>query len=118
MNDGDWLIAKSGAIAPPSGRLLAAAYLVRVVRGSSTRDLAVEFANSSAVVSVGYAEEVARRFLRDAEPPQRLLVDISGSVSVVVGPRQSKDAEPDAVPGQIHAEPGRARTRRRGASAL
>jgi hypothetical protein len=70
------------------------------------------------VVSVGYAEEVARRFLRDAEPPQRLLVDVSGSVSVVVGPRESAGEEPDLVPARIHAEPRRARTRRRGASAI
>jgi hypothetical protein len=118
MSNEDWLIAKSGAIAPPSGRLLAAGYLVRVVRGSSTRDVAVEFANSSAVVSVGYAEEVARRFLRDAEPPRQLLVEVSGSVSVVVGPREPTGDEPDPVHQRIHAEPRRARTRRRGASAL
>jgi hypothetical protein len=118
VSNEDWLIAKSGAIAPPSGRLLAAGYLVRVVRGSSTRDVAVEFANSSAVVSVGYAEEVARRFLRDAEPPQQVLVEDSGSVSVVVGPREHTGEVPNAVLGQMHVEPRRARTRRRGGSAF
>src|SRR5215510_13394813 len=32
-----WLIAKSGAIAPPTGSVYGAAYLVRVTRGSARR---------------------------------------------------------------------------------
>jgi hypothetical protein len=105
-----WLISRSGAIAPPSGSLLDAAYLVRLTRGSSTRNVIVEFADSSAVVSNGYAEEVARRFLDHDEPPQHLRVEVSGSVNVLAGPRQQSDEAPD----QIEVEPRRARTHRRG----
>jgi hypothetical protein len=107
-----WLISRSGAIAPPSGSLLDAAYLVRLTRGSSTRDVIVEFADSSAVVSNGYAEEVARRFLGHDEPPRHLRVDVSGSVNVLAGPRQPTDDTPD----QIEFEPRRARNHRRGTS--
>jgi hypothetical protein len=86
-----WLIAKSGAIAPPTGSVYGAAYLVRVMRGSSRREVIVEFADSSAVVSNGYAEEVTRRFLRDDEPPQHLVVKAAGIVRVELGPREIVD---------------------------
>jgi hypothetical protein len=86
-----WLIAKSGAIAPPAGSVYGAAYLVRVMRGSSRRGVIVEFANSLTVVSTGYAEEVTRRFLRDDEPPQHLVVEAAGTVRVERGPRETID---------------------------
>jgi len=111
-----WLISRSGAIAPPSGSLLNAAYLVRLTCGSWSRDVIVEFADSSLVVSNGYAEEVARRFLRDVEPPQHLRVDVSGSVSVLVGPRESTVEATGRASDEIEDGPSRARTHRRGAS--
>jgi hypothetical protein len=86
-----WLIAKSAAIAPPTGSVYGAAYLVRLMRGSSRREVIVEFADSSAVVSNGYAEEVTRRFLRDDEPPQHLVVEAAGAVRVELGPRKTID---------------------------
>jgi hypothetical protein len=110
-----WLIAKSGAIAPPTGSPHGAAYLVRVVRGSSRREVIVEFADSSAVVSNGYAEEVTRRYLRDDEPPQHVVVEATGTVRVERGPRETVDGDG----GESRASPSvqrsqRARTHRRG----
>jgi hypothetical protein len=52
-----WLIAKSGAIAPPAGSVYGTAYLVRVMRGSSRREVIVEFADPPAVASNGYAAD-------------------------------------------------------------
>ena len=114
-----WLIAKSGAIAPPTGSVCGAAYLVRVMRGTSRREVIVEFADSSAVVSNGYAEEVTRRFLRDDEPPQHLVVEAAGTVRVELGPRETiDDARRDPRASPSAQGPQRARSHRRGASAV
>jgi hypothetical protein len=78
-----WEIVKSGAISPPSGGEFDAAYFVRVVFGSSTREVVVEFAAPSAVASFAYAEEVTRPFLLDDEPPSHLVVEFGGKVSIV-----------------------------------
>jgi hypothetical protein len=110
-----WLIAKSGAIAPPRGSVCGAAYLVRVMRGSSRREVIVEFADSSAVVSTGYAEEVTRRFLRDDEPPQHLVVEAAGTVRVELGPRESIDDDESGSSASPSAQaPQRARSHHRG----
>lgn len=91
-----WLIERSGAIPPPAGSIHGSAYLVRVTRGTSKRGVIVEFADSSAVVSNGYAEEVTRRFLRDDEPPQHLVVEMSGAVRIQSGPREAAgEQEPE-----------------------
>jgi hypothetical protein len=109
-----WLIAKSGAIAPPAGSVYEAAYLVRVMRGSSRREVIVEFADSSAVASNGYAEEVTRRFLRDDEPPQHLVVEAAGTVRVERGSRVPIDnVEGDSRASSSAQSPQRARSRRR-----
>src|SRR5206468_8206660 len=86
-----WQIAKSGAIAPPAGSVYGTAYLVRVMRGASKREVIVEFADASAVASAGYAEEVTRRFLRDDEPPQHLVVETAGTVRNQQGPDHPVD---------------------------
>ena len=84
-----WLIEKSYAIDPPSGPDFDSAYLVRLtgdlvrLTGQSvTREVVVEFAAPSAVAWIGYAEEVTRPYLRDAEPPQHLVVQVGGHVHV------------------------------------
>jgi hypothetical protein len=108
-----WLIAKSGAISPPTGSVCGAAYRVRVTRGSARREVIVEFADSSAVVSAGYAEEVARQFLRDDEPPQHVIVEAPGTVRVELGPREGVD-EDEGGPHVASSPQGRrARSRRR-----
>ena len=95
--------------------MLGSAYLVRLTRGSTTRSVVVEFADSSAVVSTGYAEEVARRFLRDEEPPQRVVVEASGGVDIVVGPCQPTNGEATASLTRVaERAPQRARQHRRG----
>jgi hypothetical protein len=76
-----WQIVKSGAISPPSGGAFDAAYFVRLVSDSSTREVVVEFAAPSAVASFAYAEEVTRPFLRQNEPPLHLVVESGGAVS-------------------------------------
>jgi hypothetical protein len=113
-----WLISRSAAIAPVSARVFDAAYLVRVMQGSSTREIVVEFEDSCAVVSTGYAEEVARRFLQDAEPPQHLQVDRSGVVTVLIGPREPEKPSPGFHASETGFEPGRARSHRRGTASL
>ena len=114
-----WRIAKSGAIEPPRGSVYGAAYLVRVMRGSSRREVIVEFVDSSAVTSNGYAEEVTRRFLRDDEPPQHLVVEAAGTVRVHRGPRKTTDDDEGAPRASPSAQdPQRARNHRRGTSAL
>jgi hypothetical protein len=87
----DWLISRSGAISPPTGSTSHSVYLVRVERGTSKRAVVVEFADSSAVVSNGYAEEVTRRYLSDDEPPQHLVVELSGDVRIELGPLEPVD---------------------------
>lgn len=77
-----WQIVKSGAISPPSGGAFDAAYFVRLVSGASTREVVVEFAAPSAVASWAYAEEVTRPFLRQDDPPDHLVVEPGGAVSV------------------------------------
>lgn len=103
----DWVIAKSGAIAPISEPSFDAAYRVKLTRGESTREVVVEFAAPSTLTSVGYAEEVTRRFLADGEPPQHLLVDRRGSVRVLHGPLES--APQNEPPDRTVRAPGRAR---------
>ena len=105
-----WVIVKSGAIAPISEPTFDAAYRVRMTRGSSTREVVVEFAAPSTLTSIGYAEEVARRFLTDREPPQHLLVDRQGVVKVLHGPLPATPEDEDG-PGWSGREPQRARRR-------
>ena len=107
-----WLIVKSAAIAPLSGPAWDAAYRVKVARGSSTREVVVEFAAPSSLTSVGYAEEVTRRFLPDREPPQHLLVEIGGTVRVLHGPAEATLEDEDS-PDRWSREPQRARPHRR-----
>src|SRR5262249_54748864 len=117
--EASWLIAKSGAIAPPTGSVCGAAYLVRVTRGSSRREVIVEFADSLAVASTNYAEEVMRRFLRDHEPPQHLVVETAGTVRVELGPRETiadDDGDSRASPSERGLQ--RARSHRRGTSSV
>jgi hypothetical protein len=111
-----WLISRSGAIPPISMGVLDAAYLVTLMQGTSKREIVVEFEDSCTVVSTGYAEEVVRRFVRDAEPPQHLRVDRAGSVSVLVGPRYALQPHAGDRPVEAALEQRRARSRRPGRS--
>lgn len=80
----DWCISKSFAIEPPTGAEYDAAYLVRLTgEAGSTHDMVVEFAAPSAVASVGYAEEIARRFRQKGEPPLHVVVDAQRAVRIV-----------------------------------
>jgi len=79
----DWRITRSWAVEPPSGDGFDAAYIVTMMRADETRhELVVEFAAPSVLASVGYAEEIARRFQREAEPPERVVVDVDRNVQV------------------------------------
>jgi hypothetical protein len=112
--DAAWIIEKSGAIAPPTGSTYGTAYLVRVTRRSSRREVIVEFADSSAVASTGYAEEVTRRFLRDDEPPRHLVVEAAGTVRIERGPGEPvDDDEGDSRTSPAAPSTLRARSRRR-----
>jgi hypothetical protein len=111
-----WLVDRVVAVAPSSEVDFDAAYLLKVSYGSTTRDVLVEFAAPSAVASGGYAEEVTRAFLRDEEPPQRIVVERDGTVRVSTGPRlrEPGEASPRAAGGSHARAPQRARNRRRG----
>jgi len=107
-----WVIVKSAAIAPLSVPSFDAAYQVRVTRGSSTREVVVEFEAPSCLTSVGWAEEVTRQFLPDQEPPQHLLVDRRGTVRVLHGPLvPTPDGEHEDAARWSEREPRRARGR-------
>src|SRR5262245_41819494 len=80
----EWSITKSWAIEPPSGAGYDAAYMVRIEdETGTTRELVVEFAAPSALASVGYAEEIARRFRHGADPPRHVIVDLERTMRVV-----------------------------------
>jgi hypothetical protein len=80
----DWSISRSWAIEPPTGAGYDAAYIVRLADGAgSTHDLVVEFVAPSVLTSVGYAEEIARRFRDDSEPPRHVVVDVQRDLRVV-----------------------------------
>jgi hypothetical protein len=74
-----------------------AAYTVRLTDTASgaTHDLVVEYAAPSVLASVGYAEEIARRFLRQSDPPSHFIVDLERSVRVM----GNRPGEPGAVAG-------------------
>lgn len=80
----DWSISKSWAIEPPTGADYDAAYIVRLTGGTgSTHDMVVEFAAPSAVASVGYAEEIARRFRQKGDLPLHVVVDTQRAVRII-----------------------------------
>jgi hypothetical protein len=80
----DWSISKSWAIEPPTGTGYDAAYIVRLNREPGlSHDLIVEFAAPSVLASIGYAEEIARRFLHESELPSHVIVDVQRAVRVV-----------------------------------
>lgn len=83
-SDDGWSISKTWAIAPPTGAGYDAAYIVRLANeDGSMHDLVVEFAAPSVLPSVGYAEEIARNFLRTTDPPAHVVVDVERVVRVV-----------------------------------
>lgn len=104
-----WLIDRSRAISPPSGGKYDAAYLVKLSRGPALREVVVEFAAPSAVASGGYAEEVARRFQRDSELPQHVVLECDGSVRVLKGARAPRPEDDLLTVG----EPAPLRSQRR-----
>jgi len=79
-----WSITKSWPVEPPTGAGYDSAYIVRLSDAAGvTRDLVVEFAAPSTLTSVGYAEEIARRFRDQADPPAHVVVDTSRDVRIV-----------------------------------
>jgi hypothetical protein len=82
----NWEIQRVVAIAPSNGSDCDAAYLLKLAYGEEQAEVVVEFAAPSAVASGGYAQEVVGKFLADDEPPQRLVVERDGSVTIAKGP--------------------------------
>jgi len=74
----NWEIKTSVAVSPTDASECDAAYLVKVAYGEEQAEVIVEFATPAAVASVGYAEEVTRKFLGDDEPPRRIVVERDG----------------------------------------
>jgi hypothetical protein len=84
MRQSGWSITRSWPIEPPTGNGYDAAYIVRLTDAAgSTHDLVVEFAAPSSLTSVGYAEEIARRFRAGTELPAHVVVDTQRVVRVV-----------------------------------
>jgi len=83
--DPRWLVDRSTAIAPVSDGECDAAYVVKLSCGTALREVVVEFAAPSAVVSRSYAEEVARRFQQDHDLPRHVVLEQDGTVRVVAG---------------------------------
>ena len=87
LEDGaGWQIVKSAAIPPSTGSEFDNAYLVKLVSGSATHDVVVEFASPSASASSASAEEATQAFLNDEQPPQHLAVETGGTVKVLAEP--------------------------------
>ena len=82
----NWEIQRVVAVSPTNANDCDAAYLLKVAYGEEQAEVVVEFAAPSAVASGGYAQEVVGKFLTHDEPPQRLVVERDGSVTVVTGP--------------------------------
>ena len=81
---GGWSISKSWPVEPPTGPGYDAASIVRLTdEAGLTHDLVVEFAAPSVLTSVGYAEEIARRFWRRTQLPAHVIVDTQRDVQVV-----------------------------------
>ena len=89
MPDPRWLVDRSTAIAPVSGSECDAAYVVKLSCGSTLREVVVEFAAPSTVVSRSYAEEVARRFQQDDDLPRHIVLEQDGTVRIVTGVEDS-----------------------------
>jgi hypothetical protein len=109
-----WLIGQVSAVSPTLGSAFDAAYRVKLSCGTTTRELVVEFAAPSAVASSGYAEEIARRFLSDEVPPQHVVVEIGGGLSVRTGPLSLASDETTSSTLPEPRELRRARSHRRG----
>ena len=78
-----WSILRSWPIQPPTGQDYDAAYIVRLSDGcGTTKDMVVEFEAPSAVASVGYAEEISRRFRDLPDVPEQVIVDVERTVRV------------------------------------
>lgn len=92
MSVADWTIARTWAIEPPTGAAYDAAYTVRLSDGTEiTHDLVVEFEAPSAVASVGYADEIARRFRGGNVLPLHVIVDVQGVPRIVAEPAEDSD---------------------------
>jgi hypothetical protein len=82
----NWTVQRVSAVLPTAGGGCDAAYLLRVSYGDEHAEILVEFEAPSSVASGGYAEEVVAPYLKDDEPPQRLVIARDGSVRVAAGP--------------------------------
>jgi hypothetical protein len=105
----NWTIQRVVAVSPTDGSGCDAAYLLKISYGDEQAEVIVEFAAPSSVASGGYAQEVVGPFLREDEPPQRLVVERDGSVRVAAGPLSA-----DRVPRRQTAPREPQRGRRRG----
>ncbi|HEY0414927.1 MAG TPA: hypothetical protein VGC78_00960 [Gaiellaceae bacterium] len=104
----NWRIERSVAISPADGSDADAAYRVTVGYGEERAEVIVEFTAPSAVASVGYAEEIVRKYLKDDEPPQQVVVAPDGSVRIETEPLDTL-----RTPRSEHATPDQKRGRRR-----
>ena len=102
----NWEIKRVVAVSPTDAAESDAAYLLKVAYGDEEAEVVVEFAAPSSVASGGYAEEIVRKFLRDDEPPQRVVVEREGSVRIATRPLTAERA-----PRSSSAAPGPQRAR-------
>jgi hypothetical protein len=105
----NWTVQRVTAVSPTDGSDCDAAYLLSVSYGEEQAQVIVEFAAPSSVPSGAYAEEVVGPYLRQDEPPQRLVVERDGTVRVASGPLAA-----DRVPRRTIAPREPQRGRRRG----
>jgi hypothetical protein len=82
----NWQIQRVIPVLPSEGSGADAAYRIEVSYGDERGTIIVEFAEPSSVASGAYAQDVVKPYLAEDEPPQRLLVQPNGSVTVAEGP--------------------------------
>jgi hypothetical protein len=104
----NWQIQRVIPVLPEDGSGADAAYRVEVSYGEERGTIVVEFAEPSSVASGAYAQDIVKPYLAEDEPPQRLLVQPDGSVSVSVGPLS---AERTPRKSFMPSEPKRGRRR-------
>ena len=77
-----WIVDDTRPVEPTPDADCDTSYLVKLSRGDRRARSMVEFSAPSSVASTGWAREALAPFLADDNPPERLIVNLDGTVRV------------------------------------